>query len=273
LFWQVPDALILSLKRRMKHFAWLYMLRFIATFLTNWYITPWQHNTSINRNKLWNSYLVCAIRHCSPACLVHNFRCQWYTVVIETRKQDGTSPPHAPFIIQSNSCGSLRHGRHGCVCVFLYAIKSILFFQPLRIQFFQYQKLFYCPITYRVRRYCTVSMSCSSIQCIGIKRYCTLSWHATKERVTERGTMSINCEHNLLFNRMGKSTLVTFIQSCCLWKENLNSDGQQFYQYQPLLSSNRSFICSKLLTHGFVTARLKYSLRKFSLCSPLWIGW
>jgi hypothetical protein len=67
-----------------------------------------------------------------------------------------------------------------------------------------------------------------------------------------------NCEHNLLFNRMGKSTLVTFIQSCCLWKENLNSDGQ----YQPLLSSNRSFICSKLLTHGFVTARLKYSLRK-----------
>jgi hypothetical protein len=53
----------------------------IATFLTNWYITPWQHNTSINRNKLWNSYLVCAIRHCSPACLVHNFRCQWYTVI------------------------------------------------------------------------------------------------------------------------------------------------------------------------------------------------
>jgi hypothetical protein len=64
-------------------FAWLYMLRFIATFHTNWYITPWQHNTSINRNKLWNSYLMCAIRHCSPACLVHNFRCQWYTVYSE----------------------------------------------------------------------------------------------------------------------------------------------------------------------------------------------
>jgi hypothetical protein len=63
---------------KIKHSAWLYMLRFIATFLTNWYITPWQHNTSINRNKLWNSYLVCVIRHCSPACLVHNFRCQWY---------------------------------------------------------------------------------------------------------------------------------------------------------------------------------------------------
>ena len=74
--------LILSLKRRIKHSAWLYMLRFIATFLTNWHITPWQHNTSINRNKLWNSYLVCAIRHCSPACLVHNFRCQWYTVIM-----------------------------------------------------------------------------------------------------------------------------------------------------------------------------------------------
>jgi hypothetical protein len=84
LFWQVPDALILSLKRRIKHSAWLYMLRFIATFLTNWHITPWQHNTSINRNKSWNSYLVCAIRHCSPACLVHNFRCQWYTVLINT---------------------------------------------------------------------------------------------------------------------------------------------------------------------------------------------
>jgi hypothetical protein len=46
-------VLILSLKLRIKHSAWLYMLRFIATFLTNWYITPWQHNTSINRNKLW----------------------------------------------------------------------------------------------------------------------------------------------------------------------------------------------------------------------------
>jgi hypothetical protein len=34
------DALILSLKRRIKHSAWLYMLRFIATFLTNWHITP-----------------------------------------------------------------------------------------------------------------------------------------------------------------------------------------------------------------------------------------
>ena len=80
MFWQVPDALILSLKRRIKHSAWLYMLRIIATFLTNWHITPWQHNTSINRNKLWNSYLMCAIRHCSPACLVHNFRCQCFTV-------------------------------------------------------------------------------------------------------------------------------------------------------------------------------------------------
>ena len=72
-------------KGRIKHSAWLYMLRFIATFLTNWYITPWQHNTSINRNTLWNSYLVCAIRHCSPACLVHNFRCQWYTVIIASK--------------------------------------------------------------------------------------------------------------------------------------------------------------------------------------------
>ena len=71
-----------ELKTTHKHSAWLYMLRFIATFLTNWYITPWQHNKSINRNKLWNSYLVCAIRHCSPACLVHNFRCQWYTVIM-----------------------------------------------------------------------------------------------------------------------------------------------------------------------------------------------
>ena len=71
LFWQVPDALILSLKRRIKH----------ATFLRNWHITPWQHNTTINRNKLWNSYLVCGIRHCSPACLVYNFRCQWYLVI------------------------------------------------------------------------------------------------------------------------------------------------------------------------------------------------
>jgi hypothetical protein len=38
------------------------------------------NHASINRNKLWNSHLVCVIRHCSPACLVHNFRCQWYTV-------------------------------------------------------------------------------------------------------------------------------------------------------------------------------------------------
>jgi hypothetical protein len=45
--------------------------------------TPWQHNTSINRNKLWNSHLVFAIRHCSPACLVHNFRCQWCTVITQ----------------------------------------------------------------------------------------------------------------------------------------------------------------------------------------------
>jgi hypothetical protein len=82
LFLQVPDALILSLKRRIKHSAWLYMLQFIATFLSNWHITPWQHNASINRNKLWNSYLVCAIRHCSRACLVHNFRYQWYTVIL-----------------------------------------------------------------------------------------------------------------------------------------------------------------------------------------------
>jgi hypothetical protein len=52
-----------------KHSTWLYMLRFIATFHTNWHMTPWQHNTSIKRNKLWNSFLVCAIRHCSPACL------------------------------------------------------------------------------------------------------------------------------------------------------------------------------------------------------------
>jgi hypothetical protein len=85
LFWQVPDALILSLKRRIEHSAWLYMVRFTATFLAKWHITPWQHNTSLNRKKLWNSYLVCAIRHCSPACLVHNFRCQWYTVGIDSR--------------------------------------------------------------------------------------------------------------------------------------------------------------------------------------------
>jgi hypothetical protein len=36
----VPDALILSLKRRIKHYAALYVLRFIATFHTNWHITP-----------------------------------------------------------------------------------------------------------------------------------------------------------------------------------------------------------------------------------------
>ena len=55
MFWNVPNALNLSLKRCIKHSAWLYMLRFIATFLANWHITPWQHNTSLNRNTLWNS--------------------------------------------------------------------------------------------------------------------------------------------------------------------------------------------------------------------------
>ena len=82
MLWLVSDVLILSLKRRIKHSAWFYVLQFIATFLTNWHITPWQHNTSINRNKLCNSYLMCAIRHCSPACLVNNFRCKWYTVTM-----------------------------------------------------------------------------------------------------------------------------------------------------------------------------------------------
>jgi hypothetical protein len=36
LFWLVPDALILSLIRRIKHSAWLYMLRFIATTTNTW---------------------------------------------------------------------------------------------------------------------------------------------------------------------------------------------------------------------------------------------
>ena len=70
------------------------MLRFIATFLTNWHITPWQHNTGINRYKFWNSYLVCAIHHCFPACLVHNFRCQWYTVDIYCSMLSTGCNPH-----------------------------------------------------------------------------------------------------------------------------------------------------------------------------------
>jgi hypothetical protein len=97
-------------RRRIKHSAWLYMLRFIATFLTNWHITSWQHNTSINRNKIWNSYLVCVVRHCSPACLVHNFRCQWYTVenhfIKPTRKSRHVQTTHMQFHLQPKTSGN-----------------------------------------------------------------------------------------------------------------------------------------------------------------------